>query len=196
MIADYLLIRPVHFTMTDFDDTYSQEDDSGRPSKSELKRESERLQKLAEKLLALSDAQLARLPLSERLLAAVEEARRIKPNSEALRRHKQYMGKIIRDEEDTATIEAQVTAFESAQQLNTRAFHELEALRDQLISGDNSQIGEVIARYPQVDTQKLRQLVRNAKKEADHNLAHPDKADKTQSRKLFRYLRELSESGL
>lgn len=50
--------------MIDFDDTYSQEDDNERPSKGQLKRETERLQKIAEKMLELSDAQLAKLPLT------------------------------------------------------------------------------------------------------------------------------------
>lgn len=179
--------------MTDFfDDTYSDDDGAGRPTKGQLKRETERLQKIGEKLLDLSDAQLAKLPLTDKLIAALDEAKRIKANSEALRRHKQYIGKIIR-EADTATIEARINEFESAHQLNTRYFHDLEILRDQLINGDNNVIGEVIARYPAVDSQKLRQLVRNGKKEHDLNLAHPDKQDKTQSRKLFRYLRELGE---
>lgn len=177
--------------MIDFDDSYSQDDDE-RPSKGQLKRETERLQKIGEKLLGLSDVQLAKLPLTDKLIAALEEAKRIKPNSEAIRRHKQYIGKIIR-EADTATIEERIHEFESSHQLNTRHFHSLEELRDQLVNGDNASIGELIARYPQVDSQKLRQLVRNAKKEQDINLAQPEKSDKTHSRKLFRYLRELSE---
>lgn len=178
--------------MIDFDDSYSQDDDNDRPSKGQLKRETERLQKIGEKLLDLSDQQLAKLPLTDKLIAALEEAKRIKPNSEAIRRHKQYIGKIIR-EADTETIEERIKEFESSHQLNTRHFHDLESLRDQLINGDNAAIGALITRFPQVDSQKLRQLVRNAKKEHDHNLAHPEKSDKTQSRKLFRYLRELSE---
>lgn len=177
--------------MIDFDDSYSQDYDD-RPTKGQLKRETERLQKIGEKLLFLSDAQLAKLPLTDKLVAAVEEGKRIKSNTEALRRHKQYIGKIIR-EADTATIEERIREFENAHQLNTRQFHELETLRDQLINGDNTVIGEVLARYPQADSQKLRQLVRNAKKEFDLNLAHPEKNDKAHSRKLFRYLRELSE---
>ncbi len=177
--------------MIEFDDTYSDPTDD-RPTKGQLKRENERLKKIGEKLLHLTDAQLARLPLTEKLEAAIAEGRRLKPNTEAVRRHKQYMGKIIK-EADTDTIEERIREFDNAHQLNTRYFHELETLRDQLIEGDNSAIGEVIARYPQVDTQKLRQLVRNAKKESDLNQAHPDKQDKAHSRKLFRYLRELSE---
>ena len=181
------------FTMTDSDNrSVPINEETGRPNKSVIKRENERLQKLGEKLIDLSDIQLAKIPMTDVLAAAIEEGKRIKPNSEALRRHKQYIGKIIRDA-DTAAIEEQLNAFESSHQLNTRLFHELESLRDQLVSGDNSTIGNIIARYPQADTQKLRQLVRNAKKEHDLNLAQPEKSDKAHSRKLFRYLRELGE---
>ena len=173
---------------------YDQPDDDAKdlpPSKGQLKRETEHLQKVGEKLLYLSDAQLAKLPLTDKLIAAVEEGKRIKSNTEALRRHKQYIGKIIR-EADTDTIEARIKEFENAHSLNTRQFHDLETLRDALINGDNNVIGEVIAKFPQVDSPKLRQLVRNAKKERDQNLAHPDKSENTHGRKLFRYLRELS----
>lgn len=177
--------------MIDYDKPNDDQDQDLPPSKGQLKRETEHLQKVGEKLLYLSDAQLAKLPLTDKLIAAVEEGKRIKSNSEALRRHKQYIGKIIR-EADTATIEARIKEFENAHSLNTRQFHDLENLRDALITGDNNVIGEVIAKFPDVDSPKLRQLVRNAKKERDQNLAHPEKTENTHGRKLFRYLRELS----
>ena len=153
------------------------------PSKSEIKREAERLKKIGEKLLALSNEQLAVFTFPEVLEQAIAEGKRIK-SREGLRRHKQFIGKLLR-EADTEAIESQLSVIENARTLNTRAFHELELLRDQLIDGDNSDIGAVIARFSAVDTQKLRQLVRNAKKASD---------DKTHHRKLFRYLRELAES--
>lgn len=176
--------------MIDYDQ-YDDPEDDRPPSKGQLKRETEHLQRIGEKLLTLSDAQLAKLPLTDKLIAAVEEGKRIKPRTEALRRHKQYIGKIIR-EADTATIEARINEFENQHSLNTRQFHDLEKLRDTLVNGDNSKIGDVIAKFPQADSPKLRQLVQNAKKERDQNLAHPDKPENTHGRKLFRYLRELN----
>lgn len=158
------------------------------PSKSAIKREAEHLKKIGERLLTLSDAQLAGFALTDVLLAAIEEGKRLK-SREGLRRHKQYIGKLLR-EFDSEAIEAKLNEMDSAHTLNTRAFHELEDLREQLITGDNKTIGEVIARFPGVDTQKLRQLVRNAKKEQQTQppgVAH--------SRKLFRFLRELSEES-
>ncbi len=189
MIAAYFRnLRQIH-TMIDYDQ-YDDAEEDRRPSKGQLKRETEHLQAVGEKLLTLSDAQLAKLPLTDKLIAALEEAKRIKPRTEALRRHKQYIGKIIR-EADTATIEARINEFENQHSLNTRQFHDLEKLRDTLVNGDNNAIGDVLARFPDADSPRLRQLVQNAKKERDQNLAHPDKTENTHGRKLFRYLREL-----
>lgn len=177
--------------MIDYDD--ADDDHSLPPSKGQLKRETEHMQKIGEKLLGLTEAQLATLPLTERLIDAVTEGKRLKERTEALRRHKQYIGKLMR-EADVPTIEAQILTFETAHTLNTRRFHDLEHLRDALIAGDNAVIGEVIARFPAVDSPRLRQLVRNAKKEHEQNLVHPDKTEHTHGRKLFRYLRELSDA--
>ncbi len=66
-----------------------------KPSKSARKREFLALQKLGEDLIALKESELREIGLDEDLLEAVLEARRIKSNS-ALRRQKQYIGKIMR----------------------------------------------------------------------------------------------------
>jgi ribosome-associated protein len=160
------------------------------PSKSSVKREAERLKKIGEQLLQLSDSQLGPFPLTEKLILAIAEGKRMK-SREGLRRHKQYIGKLLRDT-DTAAIEARINDIENAHTLNTQAFHKLETLRDELINGDNTTIGEVIARFPGIDTQKLRQLVRNSKKEQLANQQDPDKISNTQGRKLFRFLRDLN----
>ena len=177
--------------MSEFE-PYNQTEDDLPASKSAVKREAERLKKIGERLLLLSDSQLAPFPLSEKLELAIAEGKRMK-SREGLRRHKQYIGKLLRDT-DTAAIEARLSDIENAHTLNTQAFHKLETLRDKLIDGDNAAIGEVIAQFPRVDTQKLRQLVRNGKKEQQANQADPAKTSNTHGRKLFRFLRELGET--
>ncbi|AUM14046.1 ribosome biogenesis factor YjgA [Ketobacter alkanivorans] len=176
--------------MAKFDDTESFDEDDLPPSKSSIKREAERLKKIGERLLEMGDNQLQSFALSDKLAMAIAEGKRIK-NFEGLRRHKQYIGKVLR-ETDTDAIEARLSEIDNAHTLNTRAFHELETLRDTLIGGDNKSIGEVIERYPGVDTQKLRQLVRNAKKEQQGNTTNPDNTSTTHARKLFRFLRDAS----
>ena len=66
-----------------------------KPSKSARKREYLALQKLGEELITLRACDLQALPLEEELLEAVLDARRIKAHG-ALRRQKQYIGKIMR----------------------------------------------------------------------------------------------------
>ncbi len=66
-----------------------------KPSKSARKREYLALQKLGEELLTLQESDLARIDLDEDLLEAVLEARQIRSHG-ALRRQKQYIGKLMR----------------------------------------------------------------------------------------------------
>jgi len=158
------------------------------PSKTQVKLDMLSLQALGEKLLALKPAQLKNMPISDELRLAVEEANRLK-NRSALKRQRQFIGKLMRDT-DPEPIIAQFDFFESAHQMQNRVFHHLEELRDQLIAGGNDIVGEIITRYPGIDTQKLRQTVKNAKKEQQRNNEHPSDVSSTQGRVLFRFLRE------
>lgn len=66
-----------------------------KPSKSARKRVYLAVQKLGEELITLKQSELDQLPLDEDLLEAVMEARQIKAHG-ALRRQKQYIGKLMR----------------------------------------------------------------------------------------------------
>lgn len=77
-----------------------------KPSKSAIKREFLALQKLGEELITLQESDLRQMGLDEDLLHAVLEARQIKSRS-ALRRQKQYIGKIMR-RVDTEPIRAAI----------------------------------------------------------------------------------------
>ncbi|MDJ0792732.1 MAG: ribosome biogenesis factor YjgA [Woeseiaceae bacterium] len=68
--------------------------DETKPSKSARKRAYLALQKLGEELIMLRETDLATVPLDEDLLEAVHEARRMKKHG-ALRRQKQYIGKLM-----------------------------------------------------------------------------------------------------
>ena len=68
--------------------------DETKPSKSARKRAYLALQKLGEELITLREADLQTVPLDDDLLDAVMEARRIKKHG-ALRRQKQYIGKLM-----------------------------------------------------------------------------------------------------
>ena len=66
-----------------------------KPSKSARKREYLALQKLGEELLTVKESDLAAMDLDDELLEAIQDARRIKSHG-ALRRQKQFIGKLMR----------------------------------------------------------------------------------------------------
>ena|ERR1035437_7256434 len=135
-------------------------------SRTDLKRESTELQKLGEDLLTLRADLMARLDLSEKLKDAVIEAKRI-TNFEGKRRQMQYIGKLMRLL-DPAMLEAVRTALHeqnngSAQE--NLALHQAETWRDRLVA-DEDALGTWLARCPNTDTQRLRALIRQARRDA------------------------------
>lgn len=160
--------------------------DEDYKSKTQLKREMEALQKLGAKLLDQKPDFLAKLPLSDKLLAALEESKRIKQR-EAKRRHLQFIGKLMRDV-DAEQIQQALDRQEAGTQAYIQHFHKLERWRDLLID-DEGQITAFMAEYHEADRQHLRQLIRNARKEASQN------KPPASSRKLFKYIRDLDESA-
>ena len=152
-------------------------------SKSQLKREMHALQDLGKRMLDLGDDQLATLPISETLKNAILESRRIRQH-EARRRHLQYVGKVIRNEEDPEAIQRAVEAFDAGSEEHTRRHHLAERWRDRLIEEGNAAVAGFVDQCPTADVQHLRNLLRNAQKDVKSgtNTGH--------SRKLFRYLRE------
>ena len=157
------------------------------PSKSARKREMTALQVLGEALCALSSKELSKIPIDdEDLLEAIAENSRIKHHS-ALKRHRQYIGKIMR-RIDPEPIQAALDALYESRDNDTRSFKALEALRDSLIRDGDAALSPLLDKHPSADRQQLRQLVREAQREAA--------ADKppAASRRLFRYLRGLRSS--
>ena len=105
-----------------------------RPSKSQLKREMIELQALGKKIIDLPEGQRAKFPLSDDMLAAIEETHRIRSH-EGLRRHMQYVGKLMRKED----LDAVRAVFEAMEQQNVRrdaSFQRLERWRDRLLDDD------------------------------------------------------------
>jgi len=151
-------------------------------SKSQIKRELTALQDLGEQLTGLSVKVLRGMPLSEELREAVLVARNFKRN--ALRRQKQHIGVLMRNE-DAETIRNALASIQEAHHTEVEAFHEREQWRDALLTGDTCVIQELVEKFPDFDRQHVNQLMRNAKKEKDQG--KPEKS----KRALFRYLRDL-----
>jgi len=155
-------------------------------SKTKLKAEADAQQALGVKLSALSKDKLNKLNLPEELLIAVLDTKKITANG-AIRRHRQYLGRLMR-EVDTAPIIEQLSRWEGKNTAENAYFHGLERWRDRLISDPNA-LSEFMALHPNTDSQQLRALIRNAQKE--HLANKPPKS----SREIFKLLREITSSG-
>lgn len=155
------------------------------PSKSQLKREMTALQDLGAELVALSKERLSRIEMPDRLRDALLDAQRFTKH-EAKRRQMQYIGKIMRDV-DTAPLRAAMDEINGISEAANIRQHRLEKLRTRLME-DEAVFSEVARDFPAADIQHLRQLRRNALKEAQQG--KPPRA----YRELFRELRDL-ETG-
>jgi ribosome-associated protein len=163
------------------------------PSRTELKRESDELQELGEALLTLRAALLARLNLSEKLVDAVAEAKRI-TNFEGKRRQMQFIGKLMRKLEPQALVDIRAALQEqhSGSAHETLALHLAEQWRDRLI-GEEAALQEWLQTYPGTDTQQLRALIRQARKDAAAlPKTHPGEGPRQgrSYRELFQLVRE------
>lgn len=136
------------------------------PSRTDLKRESTELQKLGESLLTLRADLVQRLQLSEKLLEALAEAKRI-TNFEGKRRQMQFVGKLMRglDEEALQAIRDALDEQRQGSASEALALHRAEQWREKLIASDQA-LQEWLAAYPETDTQQLRALIRQARKDS------------------------------
>ena len=139
-------------------------------SRTDEKRESLALQKLGEDLLTLRPDFMVRLDLSEKLKDAVVEAKRI-TNFEGKRRQMQFIGKQMRllEPEVVEAIKTVLHEQLSGSASDIAALHQAQAWRDRLIAEDDA-FGEWIEKFPQTDTQQLRALIRQARKDAKPEL--------------------------
>lgn len=156
------------------------------PSKTQLKREAQALLDIGKKLLELKDAELARIPMTDELRKEVMQGRGIKAFA-ARKRHLKFLGRLLR-EQDSEAVVAAVTEIEAARNGETVQFHRMEKWRDRLMEEGDGAMQEWINTYPDSDWRKLRDVLRQARKE--HDQGKPPTAFK----QLFRLIRETMES--
>ena len=159
-------------------------------SRSQQRREALEVLALGEQLVALTDAQLAKLPIPEHLLPHILDTRRITSHI-AHKRQLAYLAKQMRREDDE-TLEAIRDALDEkgeAARRETAAMHRVEAWRERLLDEGDAALGALLDEHPTADRQHLRQLVRNALEERKRN--KPPRA----YRELFRELRGLLVDG-
>ena len=133
-----------------------------QPSKTQRKRQSHALQSLGEQLVALPADKLAAVPLTESLRDAVAMAQRTRSH-EGRRRQLQYVGKLMRDVDADAIVQALASDSEHHRGVVT-AMHSAERWRDGLIDASLT-LTDFIDRYPGGAAAPLAALVSSARRE-------------------------------
>ena len=151
-------------------------------SKSQTKREMLALTELAARLTTLSEAQRAHLPLSDGIAKAVAEARRIKSFG-ARKRQIKFISRLLRNEQTGPLAEA----LQSLEQRDRRQAHHEQRIsrwRDRLLDEGDPALASLLQAYPDLDRRHIRQLIRNAQREAKQE------KPPASARALLRYLRQ------
>jgi ribosome-associated protein len=147
------------------------EDENLPPSRSQRRREAWDVLELAERLVALTPSQLKKVPLDEKVLDAVELAKRITSHI-AHKRQVHFLAKLMRKQiDDLEPIRLAVDKPLEVRRKETAELHQIERWRERLIDGGDAVLGELMDVYPQADRQRLRQLVRQAGIEKRENRA-------------------------
>jgi ribosome-associated protein len=171
----------VGFRSDEFDQEYE------RPSKSELKRQMNELQKLGEQLVDEPRDRVKRVPMPDDVRDAILMCQTI-TNHEGRRRQLQFVGKKMRTltEDEVAIIKRTIESWKGASKAETAALHALERRREKLLADDKA-LTQLLEEHPELDAQQLRTLIRNARREQAEN--KPPKA----YREIFQILKDLAK---
>ncbi len=162
------------------------DEDTRAPSKSALKRQSHELQELGKQLLAMPDSRLASIDMPERLRDALDQWKKTR-SFEGKRRQLQFIGKVMR-EVDSEPLREAVASFQMGHAKDALQLHQVERWRLELINDEADAMTRWMAAYPESDAQQLRNLVRQARKDA---AAAPEQRNGRAFRELFQVLRKV-----
>jgi len=151
---------------SELDQELKAEQKGSEVSRTDLKRESEQLQKLGESLLTLRQDLMDGLALPEKLGDALEQTKRI-TNFEGRRRQLQYIGKLMRglDEEALQSVRQALDIQQKGSARDAMALHEAEKWRDELVASEDA-LQHWMTAHPGTDAQQLRALIRQARKDS------------------------------
>jgi ribosome-associated protein len=170
-----------------FDQTQDDDDEfGGRPSKSAAKRASHELQALGKALLEMPESRLIDIDMPERLREALATWKTTK-SFEGKRRQLQFIGKVMR-EVDAEPLREAVATFQLGHARDALQLHKLERWRQELLNDDADALTRWMAAYPATDVQQLRNLVRQARKDA---AAAPEQRSGRAFRELFQVLKDI-----
>ncbi|HSW14551.1 MAG TPA: ribosome biogenesis factor YjgA [Solimonas sp.] len=163
------------------------------PSKSQVKRDMLSLQELGMAIGELPQDRVDALPMSDRLREALAEFKRLK-QGEARRRHMQFVGKLLRDEDSEAFRRALIE-YSQGQAQAVQTLQEIERWRQRLLADENG-LEALLTAYPASDTPALRRLVANARFELSDDEQHGRGGTKgPYYRELFQAVRTALQTG-
>lgn len=154
------------------------------PTKGELKRQAQAVQELADRLVAAPVELVDRLGLPDKLIDAVELARRI-PGGGALVRQRQFVAKLMRGL-DLDPIRAALDADADIARLDAARFRRAERWRDRLVEEGEAALSEFVAEFS-ANHEEMRLLVAAAT--AERRSGKPAGA----GRQLFRRVKDMLE---
>lgn len=157
-------------------------------SKSQRKRDADAVRRLGESLAELGASELATVPLSEDVLAAIRELNRLKAHG-ARKRQLGFLAKRLRLA-DLAPIEDALERLRQSARANTMSHHLVEKWRDRLLGDVEGESGKdaltaFLGEFVDADRQLFRHLQRQAL--AEREAQKPPAA----ARQLFKAIREV-----
>ncbi|MEG2976158.1 MAG: ribosome biogenesis factor YjgA [Comamonas sp.] len=178
-------------------------------TKTDLKREMDALQDLGKELMTLRSDLFKRLQISDQLIDALAEAKRI-TNFEGKRRQLQYVGKLMRKltDEQLNAVKQAMDEQRNGSPSEKMSVQVSEQWRDRLVVEDGA-LAIWLEHFPETDVQQLRSLIRQSRKDIEKakeqaaaaQAASPDAEPKEVSkgrayRDLFQLVREqLAKAG-
>ncbi len=155
-----------------------------RPNKTQIKKQISAVLQMAEEICELPPGQIAEFKLPENIESALLDAGKMAQNAARKRLLKYITGQLRTL--DIEAVREKLARMKNKSAHAVREHHQAERWRDLLLADSgNQQITVLMSEYPEADSQHLRQLQRNAQKEAKE--AKPPKS----ARLLYKYLKEL-----
>ncbi|BCD90063.1 hypothetical protein fh0823_02020 [Francisella halioticida] len=154
-------------------------------SKSTVKKDALDITNFGRSLIELNNEQLEKLPISDSLKNNIVSARNMQKI--ALKRQTQFIGKLLRKTDNLDEIQKAYDIIVNKDKKANLLFQRLENIRDNLLDPNktNEAFDRLIQEFPDLDIQKLRQLIRNHHKEVEKN--KPRKSFK----EIFKFLKVL-----
>ncbi len=156
--------------------------------RSRRKREAKAVEALVDELLLLSDAEVAALPMRESVGEALEKLAELTSRGgvrSGLRRQRLLVAGLLR-EEDVEEIRRMLPEGRGSSP-RERALQRVERWRTRLLDEGDPALDALLAEHPEGDRTRLRQLVRQARKDR----ARPGERSGKAYRELFAELRAL-----